>query len=64
MQSVPPLSELFKQAGMELPDFLGKDIDEALAKSREEAVKTAAEEMAEGAEDANGYVEVVNDKSK
>lgn len=64
MQSVPPLSELFKQAGMELPDFLGKDIDEALAKSREEAVKTAAEEMAEGAEDANGYVEMVDDKSK
>lgn len=64
MQSVPPLSELFKQAGMELPDFLGKDIDEALAKSREEAVKTATEEMAEGAEDANGYVEMVDDKSK
>jgi len=25
MQSVPPLNELFKQAGMELPDLLGKE---------------------------------------
>lgn len=43
MQSVPPLNELFKQAGMDLPDFLGKDIDEALTKSREEAVKQIAD---------------------
>ncbi len=29
MQSVPPLNELFKQAGMELPDLLGKQNPEA-----------------------------------
>lgn len=63
MQSVPPLGELFKQAGMELPDFLGKDISDALEKSREEAVKKAAEDLSDGAEDANGYVEVVKDKN-
>lgn len=43
MQSVPPLDDLFKQAGMSLPDFLGEDIQEALKKSQEEAVKRAAE---------------------
>ena len=42
MQSVPPLNDLFKQAGMSLPDFLGEDIQEALKKSQEEAVKRAA----------------------
>ena len=35
--------DLFKQAGMSLPDFLGEDIQEALKKSQEEAVKRAAE---------------------
>lgn len=63
MKSVPPLGELFKQAGMELPDFLGKDIADALDKSREEAAKRAAEDLADGAEDANGVVEIV-DKDK
>ena len=43
MQSVPPLNDLFKQAGMSLPDFLGEDIQEALKKSQEEALKRAAE---------------------
>ena len=43
MQSVPPLNDLFKQAGMSLPDFLGEDIQKALKKSQEEAVKRAAE---------------------
>lgn len=43
MQSVPPLNDLFKQAGMSLPDFLGEDMQEALKKSQEEAVKRAAE---------------------
>ncbi|MBQ9111564.1 MAG: flotillin family protein [Oscillospiraceae bacterium] len=28
MKAVPPLNELFKQAGMELPELLGKDITE------------------------------------
>ena len=43
MQSVPPLNDLFKQAGMSLPDFLREDIQQALKKSQEEAVKRAAE---------------------
>ena len=28
MKSIPPMSELFKQAGMELPEYLGKEIKE------------------------------------
>ena len=28
MKSIPPMNELFKQAGMELPAFLGKDLEE------------------------------------
>ena len=27
MKSIPPMNELFKQAGMELPTFMGKDIN-------------------------------------
>lgn len=34
MKSIPPMNELFKQAGMELPTFLGKDIE---SKSETEA---------------------------
>ncbi len=49
MKSVPPLSELFKQAGMELPEFLGKEIDEAAA---ERAAKLAQE-----AEDETPHVD-------
>ena len=26
MKSIPPMNELFRQAGMELPEFLGKDL--------------------------------------
>ena len=29
MKSIPPLNETFKMAGMKIPDFLGKDIEEA-----------------------------------
>ena len=47
MQSVPPLDDLFKQAGMSLPDFLGKDIEDTLKKSAEEAAKQVVEETAE-----------------
>ena len=31
MKSVPPLNEVFKQAGMELPSLLGKELEEAAA---------------------------------
>ena len=47
MKSVPPLNDLFEQAGMSLPEFLGKDMKDALEKSREEAIKRVAEEEAE-----------------
>lgn len=35
MKSVPPMNELFKQAGMELPRFLGKDSETAHAETTE-----------------------------
>lgn len=41
MKSIPPMNEMFKNAGMELPTFLGKEIQE------EKAVEVAAEEKAE-----------------
>jgi flotillin len=44
MKSVPPLNDLFEQAGMSLPEFLGKDMKDALEKSREEAIQRVAEE--------------------
>lgn len=43
MKSIPPLNELFKQAGMELPSYLGKDLD-AVAKEVSEAAKAVKEE--------------------
>lgn len=36
MKAVPPLNELFKQAGMELPELLGKDLQEAYAERAKE----------------------------
>ena len=39
MKAVPPLNELFKQAGMELPELLGKEIAEV------EAEKDAPEHL-------------------
>ncbi len=48
MKAVPPLNELFKQAGMELPELLGKDITEV--ETPEEApqfVETVAAEPTE-----------------
>lgn len=45
MKSVPPLNELFQQAGMELPDFLGKEIAEA-------AEQRAAQLAADAEQDA------------
>ncbi|MBQ8107167.1 MAG: flotillin family protein, partial [Ruminococcus sp.] len=44
MQSVPPLNDLFNQAGMSLPEFLGKDIEDALKKSADEAAKRVADD--------------------
>ena len=42
MQAVPPLNEVFKQVGMELPTFLGKEKEEAAV--AEAAAKESAEE--------------------
>lgn len=39
MKSIPPMNELFQMAGMQLPDFLGKDLKET------EAAKTEMEQL-------------------
>ena len=38
MQAIPPMNELFKQVGMEMPNYLGKDLP--VAKAEEKAVET------------------------
>ena len=47
MKSIPPMNELFKQAGMELPEYLGTDLEEADQKKIEEAIAAYKEKMAE-----------------
>ena len=37
MQSVPPLEEVFRMAGLQLPDYLGRKSDEAPAAAVVEA---------------------------
>lgn len=44
MKAVPPLNELFKQAGMELPDLLGKDITAEPIEETSEFVETVTTE--------------------
>jgi hypothetical protein len=44
MKAVPPLNELFKQAGMELPDLLGKDITAEPIEETPEFVETVTTE--------------------
>lgn len=39
MKSVPPMNELFKQAGMELPQFLGKDAESVRAETDPEVTE-------------------------
>jgi hypothetical protein len=49
MKSVPPMSDLFKMTGMELPSFLGKDIPKEVKVEVEEKVvkeKPVKEEVA------------------
>ena len=53
MKAVPPLNELFKQAGMELPELLGKDIEAAAA--------ARAAELAAGDEPPHVDSELVDD---
>ena len=51
MKSIPPMNEMFKQAGMELPSYLGKELNEVdsvvketMAEKAGETKKTAADE--------------------
>ena len=60
MKSIPPMNELFRQAGMELPEFLGKDLTgeehpvcEEHAEHREMAAETLTSD-APAAEEAAG----------
>ncbi len=51
LKSVPPLNELFRQAGMELPEFLGRELPELTVSTAEPAAKAAEPESpAEAAE--------------
>lgn len=43
MKSVPPLNELFRQAGMELPELLGKEIPEAGAAASADTLEVPEE---------------------
>lgn len=44
MKAVPPLNEVFKQAGMELPALLGKELSESGAQEKTNEAQTAAAE--------------------
>ncbi|HOK44161.1 MAG TPA: flotillin family protein, partial [Thermoclostridium caenicola] len=47
MKSIPPMNELYRMAGLELPDYLGKEIkkqDEAKGAPEEEIKEPAATE--------------------
>lgn len=44
MKAVPPLNEVFKQAGMELPALLGKELAESSAQESANEAQTAAAE--------------------
>ena len=43
MKSIPPMNELFEQAGMELPSFLGTKVEEAIEPEVLEVVPEDAE---------------------
>ena len=44
MKSIPPLSDTLKMAGIQIPEFLGKQIDEAGATATDNAIAQIAEE--------------------
>lgn len=58
MKSIPPMNELFQQAGMELPEFLGRDISGRAATLAETTPAVCEKEAEEPAEEAP--VEVVD----
>lgn len=43
MKAIPPMNELFKQAGMELPSYLGKELEEASGEDAPENLKEVNE---------------------
>ena len=47
MKSIPPMNELFEQAGMELPNFLGTKVEEAAAVSESEPAAAEPVEVVE-----------------
>lgn len=48
MKAVPPLNEVFKQAGMELPALLGKDLSEIVESEEKHEAQTVLSETGEG----------------
>ncbi len=48
MKAVPPLNEVFKQAGMELPALLGKDLSEIVESAEKHEAQTVLSETGEG----------------
>lgn len=47
MKAVPPLNEVFKQAGMELPSLLGKDLSEIVESEEKHEAQTVLSETGE-----------------
>ena len=49
MKSIPPMNEMFKQAGMELPSYLGKELNEvdSIVKDTIKEAEVQAEAQAE-----------------
>jgi flotillin len=50
MKSIPPMNELFNMAGMNLPEFLGKDISPEVS---QKLMETYDQKMIEAAEEAD-----------
>jgi flotillin len=51
MKSLPPMNELFDMAGMELPEYLGKDKQRELEKqTKADAAESKAAETEENTE--------------
>lgn len=57
MKSIPPMNELFKQAGMELPEFLGKDIEAVEKEVREQTIKELERQEKEKTEEVSADID-------
>ena len=49
LKSIPPMNEMFKMAGMDLPEYFGKDNKDIEVPEVPETVKTQSEEVVEAA---------------